>query len=642
VLSAGAGGIRRSAIEIRSWDRQPSPLGGTVSRSRLRPTAGRCRNPPLPDHKPRSFPMGLPRPFSFHPVFCRRDYLVLGILLAAVAVVWTSTYQRWTAPSWRVPVAYGGDAWFQLAAIEGIAESGAGPFARHRQPRLGAPIGSDWSDFPMYWDLVLWSTAQGARLVGLYPAANLAVLAAHLLAAASCFLVCRGLGADRSWSVALAGVYALSYYAFYRTLWHISMLHYWHLPLVVAVALRCLSARRPPLAGAALVGALAVAALTGMLEFYYTAIVGQFFGLAAIFQLVRRGGARRVFVPIVLGTAMVAGFLLTQVDTLSLRRERGPNPVALARNVGDADVLALRPVQLLLPYQHAWTAVQTWTRRAYWDTNPAGRNTERSTYLGVVGLGGLLVMMVVAVRRIIRRRPISWHAPLALWTLAFAVPGGISSVLLLFGWAVLRSNNRVSIVLLTLTLLYLAVALTAATRRWPARWRWVAATMLFALGAWDQARHPPAQRWPAIGRTIAADDAFARELEKAVGSRHDVFMLPAIPFPEAGSDYQRGFIDYEHLRLFLSSHRLRLSYGGVKGRPEADATVALGQLPPAELGAAITRGEWGAVAINRKGLADGGAAILASLEHAGWTRRIENSLGDLVAVLPAPAANSSR
>ena len=305
--------------------------------------------------------------------------------------------------------------------------------------------------------------------------------------------------------------------------------------------------------------------------------------------------------------------------------------------MGDADALALRPVQLLLPYQHAWTAVQTWTRRAYWDTNPAGRNTERSTYLGVVGLAGLLAMMVAAVRRIGRRRPISWHAPLVLWTLAWAVPGGISSLLLLFGWAVLRSNNRVSIILLTLAMLYLATALTAATRRWPASWRWVAAVALFVLGAWDQARHPPADQWPAVRRTIEADEAFARELEQAVGSRHDVFMLPAVPFPEAGSDYQRGFIDYEHLRLFLSSRHLRLSYGAVKGRPEADATVALGHLPPAEFAIAIVQGGWGTVVINRKGMPDDGAAILASLEHVGWTRRIENSLGDLVAVLPATA-----
>ena len=31
----------------------------------------------------------------------------------------------------------------------------------------------------MYWDLVLWTTAQGARWFGLFPAANLAVLAAQ-------------------------------------------------------------------------------------------------------------------------------------------------------------------------------------------------------------------------------------------------------------------------------------------------------------------------------------------------------------------------------------------------------------------------------------------------------------------------------
>mgnify|MGYP000205007500 CR=1 FL=1 len=36
-----------------------------------------------------------------------------------------------TAPSWQVPVAYVGDAWFELTAIQGSAESGAAPFARY-------------------------------------------------------------------------------------------------------------------------------------------------------------------------------------------------------------------------------------------------------------------------------------------------------------------------------------------------------------------------------------------------------------------------------------------------------------------------------------------------------------------------------
>ncbi len=570
-------------------------------------------------------------------MFSRRDYLVLFVLLAAVAVVWIDTYRRWTAPSWSVPVAYVGDAWFELTAIQGLAESGAGPFSQHLQPRLGAPAGANWSDFPVYWDLLLWTIAKGAHAVGLFPAANLAVLAAHLLAAASCFLVCRFLGAARAWSAALAGVYALSYYAFYRTLWHHSLLHYWHLPLVLAVALRSFSARRPLLAGWPLAGALGVAACTGMLEFYYAAIIGQFLALAALFHLWRRTGWRRVLVPIALGGALVAGFLVTQLDTLRYHREHGPNPAAVGRSAADVNTLALHPVQLLLPYQHAWTALQTWSRQVYWDTHPVGRSTERSTYLGVVGLAGLIGLLLAAARRLWRRRPITWHAPLVLWTLAFAVPGGMASMLARLDWpVVLRSNNRLSILLLTLSIMSLAVALTASTRRWTAVRRWAAAGALFLVGAWDQARHPPAQPWPLIQRTIASDRAFAAELESAVGSRTDIFMLPAVPFPEAGSDMVRGFIDYEHLRLFLASQHLRLSYGAVKGRAEIDAAVAQGKLPPDEVAAQVVAGGWGAVALNRKGLPDGGAALLASFERRGWSRRIESALGDLVAVLPAP------
>jgi hypothetical protein len=85
----------------------------------------------------------------------------------------------------------------------------------------------------------------------------------------------------------------------------------------------------------------------------------------------------------------------------------------------------------------------------------------------------------------------------------------------------------------------------------------------------------------------------------------------------------------------MASERLRLSYGAVKGRPETDAALALGNLPPDELTATLKQGDWGAVVINRKGMPDAGAAMIASLERAGWSRRIENTLGDLVAILPA-------
>ncbi len=566
-------------------------------------------------------------------MFARRDTLVLSLLLVAVSIVWIDTYRRWTAPSWQVPVAYVGDAWFELTAINGKAESGALPFGRYTLPRLGAPEGADWSDYPLYDDVLNWTVAQGARWFGLFPAANLAVLLGHLLAAASCFCVCRHLGAARSWSAAVAGVYALSYYAFYRTLWHLSLLHYWHLPLALAVVLRCLSTRRPALAGRALAGAVGIAFLTGLLEFYYAMMIGQFFALAAVFHAVRRGGVRRILVPVGLGATLVIAFLVTQIDTFNHHREHGPNPTAVARGGGDVAVLALRPIQLVLPYQHAWAALQKWSREAYWDTNPAGRSSERSTYLGVVGLAGLLAILGSFVWRLRQRRKFSWYAPLTAWVVAWAVPGGISSLLVLAGWNYIRANNRMSIFLLTLALLFLATALTAATRRWSAAKCWVCAAGLFALGAWDQARHPPAQPWTAIRRTVEGDRQFARELETAVGPRTNVFMLPAVPFPEAGSNFARGFIDYEHLRLYLASKTLRLSYGAVKGRPAVDDAVALGQGPADEVTARIAAGSWGAVVINRKGLADDGAAMLASLERGGWTRRIESPLGDMVAVV---------
>ena len=106
------------------------------------------------------------------------------VLLALVTtLVWTAHYDRWTLASWSVPTDYRGDSLEIFARIQAAAEGNTRLLQPQVIARLGAPFGANWSAYPTSDLPLVCVLGWLARGVGVFAAANLALLLATVSAA---------------------------------------------------------------------------------------------------------------------------------------------------------------------------------------------------------------------------------------------------------------------------------------------------------------------------------------------------------------------------------------------------------------------------------------------------------------------------
>ncbi|HSH39760.1 MAG TPA: hypothetical protein VK993_13365, partial [Chthoniobacterales bacterium] len=396
----------------------------------------------------------------------RQDLYYVAVLLVATMLIWCAAYNRWTAEAWRTPTTYGGDAWWGMAVAKAIATGEVLPVLPKQPESLGAPFVANWNDYPSveeglnaWWGLL-------ARSFRILVGSNIALLAAHLFAALTFYLVCRRLRYERSFSAAGALLFAFSPYALWRGLPHLGLTYCWHLPLGILVVWWCL-AKAPLMRSRRKLGlSIAVAVVFGMQNPYYTGILLQFLFLASLCQLVRRASWRQVLAPIVVvGSFAVVTFLLMNVDTFFWRSTGAASGGAVARSYQHLEVYALKPIELIVPKQHRLETLARWTEEHYF-TKAALLGEAGAAYLGVVALGAFAWLVWVAFERLAKRTaaPVPSHLLFIVWVCAYSVVGGINGIVG-FALELFRGTNRYSIVILLLLLLFLVRELSRLARR---------------------------------------------------------------------------------------------------------------------------------------------------------------------------------
>jgi phosphoglycerol transferase len=199
-----------------------------------------------------------------------------------------------------------------------------------------------------------------------------------------------------------------------------------------------------------------------------------------------------------------------------------------------------------------------------------------------------------------------------LTVVAFLVAtlGGLST-LISAAVPVLRAWNRLSIFIAFFALLAVGLLLDALRARLPAVGLAVVAAAL-VLGFLDQTSDRLA---PAYGATEAvwnSDRSFVRSIESRLADNAMVYQLPYMPFPEAGT-IQR-ISDYDQVKPYLHSSRLRWSYGAMRGRP-ADWAARFRNAPLSELLPELRQRGVRGIEIDRFGYLDNGVAVEADLRR---------------------------
>ena len=121
----------------------------------------------------------------------RKDWLRIVLLVALTVGFWCYLTGRTSFAAWQVPLEYGlmgadADAQGVFSMIKAAADGEFHPFMVQKITRVGAPFYGNWSDFPTIEEWQLYLPGVLARWIGLFAAANVAVMVAHVLASV-CF-----------------------------------------------------------------------------------------------------------------------------------------------------------------------------------------------------------------------------------------------------------------------------------------------------------------------------------------------------------------------------------------------------------------------------------------------------------------------
>ncbi len=584
-----------------------------------------------------AFPFGVPSSTTL------KKYLAalaahwrVGLLVLAAALVWCAHFHRWSAEAWNLPTDYLGDTPEILAQMRAAADGDIWPFRPKVIARLGAPFGAHWSAYPTPDKPLLLVVAGLTWLVGLFAASNVVMLLAPVSAALAFYFAARWLRVRVEWAWAGAMLFAFTYQAFHRGLGHFSIAFTWPVPLgLLAVGLVARS-RRLAWRSRGTVVCLGSAIALAVSNPYNLMFWLQLMGWAIVAQWFDQRRRANLMIGLATIALAVAVFFAINLEVWLFAQEPEGAPM-IARNYAGTEIYALKPIELVVPPPyHRWAAFSALgDRYVRWST---WRGEAFLPYLGVIGIGALLWLGFVTMRRIFARRAVPGQSLAIGWLVAYSTVGGVTNVVaLIAGIQIFRATNRVGIFLSALLLFFVAGRLSRLTVGWPAWRRWGLALGLAGLGLIDQVpREATAGEEAEIAERVNGDRRLGRELEAILPPGAMVFQLPVMGFPEVVAPHRLA--DYDLFRPFLVTETLRFSYGAAKMHAPSRWQRDLENVPTATLVRRLEAYGFAALYLNRKGFEDRAQRLLDELAQLGYERRLEGPRGFQVVVFLHPAA----
>ncbi|MCU1370441.1 MAG: hypothetical protein JWO77_1635 [Ilumatobacteraceae bacterium] len=524
----------------------------------------------------------------------------LGVALAAW--IWGAILLRiWDMPK-RLPFDTRSDATLISSMVKTMGERGW----YLNQPRLGAPFGQQFYDFPhggesfqlFAMKVLVTITGDWGLAINLYFFLGFGVLASVT------FLVLRHL----RFGPVVAGIAALIFtfmpYHFTHGEMHLWRSTYYSAPLAALLLVWATAWRerfltdpartgkgsvRGNLRWARIAGAVAIAVLIAGTETMTTGFTMVLLGSGALVAAIRWREPARLVVAVGLIGVMGITFGVLSYPTLNYYRVHGTNEQAARRLVTESELYGLKLSRLITPQGgHRLEALSDIGERAQ---DQSSVRSEGGQALGILGTAGFLGALWGAFAGRWRRerpdiRP-GWDrsalredaTTFTLLALLFGTIGGLAILVSMAGFSQIRVWNRIMLLIAFFAMVIVLLwteQLTAWVRsrsKRPQAVLGVLAVAVLAFGLWDSI--PPQRKaYSEIEAQHAGDRAFVGQIEELMPDGAKILQLPIIDFPEAQPVGKME--DYDHLRAYLADDgTLRWSYGSIKGRPDAAWQVAL-------------------------------------------------------------------
>jgi|GEM_PF-143657 putative flippase GtrA len=526
---------------------------------------------------------------------------------------WVYNIRHWT--DLNVPITYEGDGILSYALIRAFASGEIYPGLFKIVSSLNAPFPANWNDYP-YEDMIYFPAVVFVKFFGLSAGCNLYLLCLQILGGLSFYAATRFFRLKRDISTVAAILFALSPFAFWRHLAHLTVSTYWHIPFLLLVLAWCFDPSRVSLSlkqGKWL--GIAVGLIAGLYNPYYWFLFLFLLSIILAGVSYRRDWHHAWRISTIFAAAVI-GFLLSNADSLlfSLIYGRGH---AFGRDLWGLVVWGLRLPDLMIPFSGSRIDFMNRLSAFYNRTYPVYLRGEAQTaYVGIVSLVGLGWLSISNSVRLASRsfEKIDGFYWLALGVFAFGVTGGINYVLGSLGFRLLRSTNRYSIVFMAIGLFVVIELFSLIRNKYLSV---LIALLALCLGLFDQLPAPRPR--VAMERSLARmteDQAVANALQQSLLPGGKVFQLPVKAFPETGPVH--AMHDYDHFRPWLWTRNIHFSYGTMNGRGDADWQQTAAAKPLGLLLGNLNRYGFSALLINRGGYKDRAAELSERIRALGY------------------------
>ncbi len=537
-----------------------------------------------------------------------REWMLYLITLIGSTLTTVTSLKLWKA-DWSIPFTYGNDSILNVAGFKTIIETGW----YESQPLLSAPAGQAFNDWKIS-DSLGYAFAKLGSLFS-HDAAflvNFYYVIGFVLAALTGLWFLRFVGVGRVLSVVLAILFAIAPFHFARGEAHLFFSAYF--PLSFALGIVYLAMRGRPLwglrkgatgwrawllsPGAFTIFAMALIACANS---YYSVFTVLLIAFAGLVSLVRDRNWKRFLGAAVAGLVTVLVVVLNMLPDTIYALQHGNNSAAVSRTPTGVEVYQLKFMQLILPAPGHRVPILASLRQFYDENFPLPSESPALGLIAALGFVALLAVAlyfaVVRLRRVVdpaeraRRDAIGALSGLTLFAFLLATVGGFSTIVG-FLTSELRGWNRISIVIALFSLAGLGLILDAALaalgkRRFMLRTGVAtAATAALAIGMLgvgylDQVTTFAEPPYAASAAEYTNDATMVTDITSAVGADASIVQLPYREFPESASAY--GVPDSDQLKPYLHSSTLSWTGGGIKGRPAAEWTRWLQDLPADQL-----------------------------------------------------------
>lgn len=459
-----------------------------------------------------------------------------------------------------LPLVYGGgDEMGVYYLISGIREDGI----TLTNSRAGGMSGADMFDY-VYSDKLSFVLVRCISLFvsNPYTIATLFYFLCYLLNGWGALYACRRLGMKPVTSVAVGILFAFSPFIQLRFS-HLWLCPYFMLAPACAVAVEIIEGKPREENGSlrnnrTFCGMLFIAFLCAFTGMYYAYFACALFAAAWLIRLIRVRGKefRKELYPLVLIAVCVIGVGVNVLPNLMYWKINGASPYSeyTLRAGAEAETYGLKLTQMLLPrLSHRLSLFRSVIDR-YTATYPLiNENTTAS--LGLISAVGFLLGILSLFRKDSKVRPM---ALLSVCMFLIATVGGIGAIISVFVNIPMRCYNRMSLVIMILSLMIAGRLLENLCERCP-KWAYLLICAAFAaIGVFDQTADYPASDYS----VYYADRDMIDRIEENTEAGDAVFVLPYVNWPSQSGTYQS-------LIGVIESEDILWSSGAMQGRTTA-------------------------------------------------------------------------